>query len=287
MIGAIVGDIIGSVYEWNNVFDTDFPIPDPRGHVTDDSVMTTAVASALCKSCPKDFSKKELETFQSTLIKEFRLWYQRYPDVGYGERFLSWLKGSNGYRPYGSYGNGSAMRISPVSFVCQSEREVLLLADATTRITHDHVDALLGGKALALGTFLALHGNRKEEIQKRLSLYYPELSDVDLVLEKGKGKGFDFSCRGTVPLAIASFLKGRNEEEVFRLAVSLGGDSDTIASMAGALAEAFYFPDCLSSLEKSVLISVPKVMLERILDFHLCFKTRKAEDIGLYLKRAR
>lgn len=285
MIGAIVGDVIGSVYEWDNIFDTDFPIPDSRGHVTDDSVMTVAVAEALEKAFPLDFSKGGMARFRMVLVQEFRHWYRLYPNVGYGKGFRKWLDGENGYQPYGSYGNGAGMRVSPVAWACATEEEVLLLSDAVTAITHDHPDAIKGARAISLGTFLALHGFDKKTIADRLSSFYPELSDAGAVLVNGKGKGFDFSCRGTVPLAIAAFLKGNSEEAVIRLAVSLGGDSDTIACMAGSLAEAFYHPSTLSSMEKSILLGIPEDIKNTILSFHLRFETKKAEAIEEYLKK--
>lgn len=268
MLGAIIGDMVGSVYEWENTSSLSFPIPDRKEHVTDDSVMTCAIASALLEGDMSKSSPDNLEKIRKKVIDEMRRWYLLFPDAGYGRSFLSWLKGENGYLPYGSYGNGAGMRISPIGWLATSEENLFALAKCCTDITHDHEEGIKGAEAIALGVFLSLHGCKKEEIRKRLLFFYPELADIDLLLEKGRRQGFDFSCQGTVPLAIAAFLKAKDEEETIRLAVSLGGDSDTIACMAGSLAEAYWQKDSVSGIERLLWPSIPEKIRDVVLLFH-------------------
>ncbi|MFP4015319.1 MAG: ADP-ribosylglycohydrolase family protein [Chitinispirillaceae bacterium] len=224
MIGAIAGDIIGSVYEFDPVKVKDFPLFDPRCRFTDDTVLTVAIADAILSG--------------ESYVDSVRRIGLKYPDVGYGESFKRWLH-SPGAGPYNSWGNGSAMRVSPVGFAFATEEEVLAQARATAAITHDHPEGVKGAQATALAVFLARTANSKETIRSRIAGRFGY--DLDRTVEEIRpGYSFDVSCQGSVPQAIVSFLDSITYEDAVRNAVSLGGDSDTIACIAGGIAEAFY-----------------------------------------------
>jgi ADP-ribosylglycohydrolase len=224
MIGAIAGDIIGSVYEHRPIKTKDFPLVDPRCRFTDDTVLTLAIADAILSGCSYLESVREIG--------------QRYPHAGYGGTFIQWLY-SRDPRPYNSWGNGSAMRVSPVGFAFSSEDEVLEHAKMTAEISHNHPEGIKGAQAAALAVFLARTGAGKEEIRTRITdLFAYDLNRT--VDDIRPGYFFDVSCRGTVPEAIISFLDSVSYEDAVRNAVSLGGDSDTLACITGGIAEAFY-----------------------------------------------
>lgn len=231
MLGAMIGDIIGSVYEWNNWKDKRFKLFHPQCRMTDDSVMTAAVASALLSSDLTD-----LEQFKENLVAEMHRLGKAYPGLGYGPRFEKWLiQGDT--KPYGSLANGSAMRVSPVAWVAETMEECLALAKASAEVTHDHPDGIAGAQALAGAVFLAKMGERKEVIRAFVENYYPLDFTLDGIREAYQ---FDVSCAGSVPQAVVAFLEATGYEDAIRNAVSIGGDSDTIACMAGAVAAAFY-----------------------------------------------
>lgn len=224
MIGAIAGDIIGSVYEHHPVKTKDFPLFGSMSRFTDDTVMTVAVADAILTGRPYVESIREIG--------------RRYPDAGYGGTFIRWLH-SDDAEPYNSWGNGAAMRVSPVGFAGTSEAQVLSHAKMTAEISHNHPEGIRGAHATALAIFLARKGALKEQIRARISdeFSYDMNRTVDDIRSKYK---FDVSCQGTVPEAIIAFLDSRSYVDAVRNAVSLGGDSDTLACIAGGIAEAFY-----------------------------------------------
>ena len=231
MLGAMIGDIIGSVYEWNNWKDKRFKLFHPQCRMTDDSVMTAAVASALLSS---DLS--DLEQFKENLVAEMHRFGKAYPGLGYGPRFEKWLiQGDT--KPYGSLANGSAMRVSPVAWVAETMEECLTLAKASAEVTHDHPEGIVGAQALAGAIFLAKMGERKEVIRDFVENYYSLDFTLDGIRDEYQ---FDVSCAGSVPQAIVAFLEATGYEDAIRNAVSIGGDSDTIACMTGAVAAAFY-----------------------------------------------
>ena len=231
MLGAMIGDIVGSVYEWNNWKDKRFKLFHPQCRMTDDSVMTAAVASALLSSDLND-----LEMFKENLVAEMHRFGAAYPGLGYGPRFEKWLvQGST--KPYGSLANGSAMRVSPVAWVAETMEQCLTLAKASAEVTHDHPDGIAGAQALAGAVFLAKMGERKEVIRDFVENYYSLDFTLDGIREEYQ---FDVSCAGSVPQAIVAFLEATGFEDAIRNAVSIGGDSDTIACMTGAVAAAFY-----------------------------------------------
>jgi len=224
MIGAIAGDIIGSVYERRPIKTKDFPLFHPRCRFTDDTVLTVAVAHAILSG--------------DSYVHSVRRIGRRYSDAGYGASFMRWLH-SNDSRPYNSWGNGSAMRVSPVGFAFSTEDEVLEQARLSAEITHNHPEGIRGAQATALCVFLARTGHDKSAIK----VYITDRFGYDLdrsVDEVRPSYSFDVSCQGSVPEAIIAFLDATSWEDAVRNAVSLGGDSDTQACIAGGMAEAFY-----------------------------------------------
>lgn len=224
MIGAIAGDVIGSVYEHHAIKSTRFPLFSQYSRFTDDTVLTLAVADSILKKV--DYA---------TSLKTFG---QKYPNAGYGGSFYMWINASDS-RPYNSWGNGSAMRVSPVGFAFDSMEDVLKEAKKSAEVTHNHPEGIKGAQATALSVFLARTGKKKEYIRHEISnrFNYNLNRSVD---EIRPYYGFDVSCQGSVPEAILAFLDGGNFEDVIRKGISLGGDSDTIACIAGGIAQAYY-----------------------------------------------
>jgi len=221
VIGAIAGDIIGSRFEWHPHKSTDFELFVPGCHFTDDTVLTIATAEALITD--GDFGAA------------YHRWGNRYPRAGYGGTFRKWLASSDP-KPYNSWGNGSAMRVSPVAWIAGSEAEVLELAKATAMPTHNHERGIIGAQATALAIWLARQGTDREEIRRRIE----ELSGYDLTRTTEQirpGYRFQVSCDLSVPEAIICALEADSWEIAVRLAVSLGGDADTQAAIAGSVAE--------------------------------------------------
>jgi ADP-ribosylglycohydrolase len=226
MIGAIAGDIIGSVHEFGRTKTKDFPLFTPDSTFTDDSVLTIAIAQAILTD--GDY-KKAVLTFG-----------RRYPDAGYGGFFQGWLR-SPDPRPYNSFGNGSAMRVSPVGFAFDTEEAVLREAARTAEFTHNHPEGVKGAQATALAIFLARTEWDKDLIREEISTRFGY--DLDRTCDGIRpGYGFDETCQRTVPEAIVAFLDSNSYEDAVRNAVSLGGDADTLACITGGIAEAFYGP---------------------------------------------
>lgn len=224
MIGAIAGDVIGSVYEHRPVKDTDFPLFSRESTFTDDTVLTVAVAQAILQG--QDYA---------IVLKRFG---RRYPQAGYGMSFFRWLTAADS-RPYNSWGNGSAMRVSPVGFAFQSEDDVLREAENSAAITHNHPEGIKGAQATALAIFLARNRRGKEEIRQRIQQRFSY--DLERRLEEIRPHyRFDISCQGTVPEAVIAFLESRDYEDAIRQGISLGGDADTIGSITGGIAQAYY-----------------------------------------------
>ena len=224
MMGAIAGDIVGSVYEHHPIKTKDFPLFQPGSRFTDDSVLTIAVADAILTRCP----------YRDAVLK----WGRRYPDAGYGGTFARWLQADDP-APYHSWGNGSAMRVGPVGWAFDTEDEVLRQAQMIAEITHDHPEGIKGAQATALAVYLARTGADKAVIRTRIESQFGydlarTVESIRLTYE------FDVSCQGTVPEALIAFLDAESYEDAVRNAVSLGGDADTLACIAGAVAEAFY-----------------------------------------------
>lgn len=224
MIGAIAGDMIGSIYEGTDVKTKDFPLFDAWCHFTDDSVLTIAIAEAILAGTPYQDSVRRIG--------------RRYPHAGYGGSFSRWLHDDHP-EPYQSWGNGAAMRVSPVGFAFSSETAVLREAAKTAEFTHNHPEGIKGAQSTALAVFLARTGQDKETIRTRIASLFGY--DLDRTVEEIRpAYRFDVSCQGTVPEAIISFLDASSYEDAVRNAISLGGDCDTLACIAGGIAEAFY-----------------------------------------------
>lgn len=224
MIGAIAGDIIGSIYERYPIKTKDFPLFDWRSRFTDDTVLTVAVADAIMSG--------------GAYGEHFRNYYLRYLDAGYGSTFSAWAR-SGEMTPYGSFGNGSAMRVSPVGFAFDDIDSVLTEARSTAEVTHNHPEGIKGAQAVAAAVFL----NRKNKSKEALRAFVQTEFAYDLTgtLEQLRPEyKFDISCQGTVPAALLCFLESADWEDAVRNAVSLGGDSDTLACITGAIAEAYY-----------------------------------------------
>ncbi len=224
MLGAIAGDVIGSVYEGSPIKTESFPLFHPRCRFTDDTVMTVAVAHAILESSDYALSMK--------------IFGRKYPNAGYGSAFFHWIY-EDAVLPYQSWGNGAAMRVSPVGFAFDDEETVLFEAKRTAEVSHNHPEGIKGAQATALAVFLARRGKEKEVIRQEIS----ERFGYDLnrkVEDIRPSYRFDISCQGSVPEAILAFLESSNYEEAIRKAISLGGDSDTLACITGGIAQAYY-----------------------------------------------
>ncbi len=242
MLGAIVGDIVGSRFERANHKSKEFKLFHKDCRFTDDSLMTLAIGKAVMETNPAVpgeslESSVYLDELSRRTIESMRELGNEYPNVGFGKRFAVWLT-SDDPRPYRSCGNGAAMRISPVAYVTTDDDELIKLSDAVTQVTHNHDSALRGARAVALAISMARKGASKDQIRTRISEDYYSLDfTIDGIREEYK---FDASCTGTVPPAIACFLESTSFEDAIRTAVSIGGDSDTLATITGSIAEAYY-----------------------------------------------
>lgn len=236
MLGAIIGDVVGSVYEFDSDKTKNFPLFSSGCSPTDDSLMTMAVGI----TCVSADTRNESE-FKRTICSMMREIGRQYPDAGYGGRFFDWLM-SDTMGAYGSYGNGSAMRVSPVAYAGSSLEEVERLAKWSAEVTHDHPEGIKGAQAVAAAIFLAKEGKSKDEIRSYIEEKY---YDLDFTLDEIRPSyRFDVTCMGSVPQAIECFLEADDFEDAIRNAISLGGDGDTIAAMTGAIAEAYFdIPD--------------------------------------------
>ena len=229
MFGALVGDIIGSAYEFNNVKTKEFSFFNPETRFTDDSVLTLAISSYFLKFHDK--------LNQGELIKIIKSTTRKYIDAGYGPSFLRWIN-SDSSLPYNSYGNGAAMRVSPVSYIAKSLDETILLSDFATSITHNHPEGIKGARCIATSIYLLLQGASKREIKEYVqnNFYSLDFDYNDLV----QNYKFEISCQKSVPQAIYLFLISDNYIDALKNAISIGGDSDTISDMVLALSESYY-----------------------------------------------
>lgn len=233
MLGAIAGDIIGSVYEARPIKTVAFPLFDAGSTFTDDTVLTVAVADALLSKA--DYAHK---------LKEY---FAYYPNAGFGGFFREWATSDN-MQPYHSWGNGSAMRVSPIGFAFDDLDSVMREAERSAAVTHNHPEGIKGAQATACAVFLASMGSSKADIKAHIeSTFAYDLSEpLDHIRSSYR---FDVSCQGTVPPAIIAFLEADSYEDAVRKAISLGGDSDTLACITGGIAEAFYgdVPESIAS----------------------------------------
>lgn len=221
MLGAIVGDVVGSIYEQKVIRTKDFPLFQPKSHFTDDTVLTLAIADAIIH--------------QGDYRQFLRQYFRQYPYAGYGSRFILWAV-SGIPQPYYSFGNGSAMRVSPVAYKCQDLDTVLQESQRAAAVTHNHPEGIKGAQAIAAAIFMARQQCSKSEIKSFItSNFHYDLSPaLDAVPPAG------VSCQTSVPQALIAFLSSDNFEDAIRNAIFIGGDSDTLACMTGAIAEPFY-----------------------------------------------
>jgi ADP-ribosylglycohydrolase len=239
MLGAIAGDMIGSIYEARPIKSKDFPLFGPGCRFTDDTVLTVAVAEAILSG--------------TTYGECLRRFGRRHPRAGYGASFHAWLQAEDP-QPYNSWGNGAAMRVSPVGFAFDSERRVLEEAGRTAAVTHNHPEGIRGARATALAVFLARTGHSKSAIRDKVAAIsgYDLNRRLDVIRPAYR---FDISCQGTVPEALLAFLESASYEDAVRNAISLGGDSDTLACITGGIAEAFYggVPESIGATARNLL----------------------------------
>lgn len=278
MLGAIIGDMVGSLYEFHPIKTKDFDIYDNRMRMTDDSLLTIAVAKTLLKHYPIKYDEESLKLIQKDLVDEFVDTWRFNKGAGFGAMFYNWCeKARFGHvEPYNSYGNGSAMRISPVGWIAKSEDEVKLLSKTVTEITHNHPEGIKGAEAIAMCIYLALHGASKEEIRERMIRdYYSEIASFSF---ENLVKTYSFSeiCQKSVPQAIYCFLISETLEDAIRNCVAIGGDCDTTGAMAGAIAEAYYQRDKLSEFEDKYLYWMIDPEVEKLVkDFHHTIGSKK------------
>lgn len=301
ILGAIIGDVVGSRFEWNNLKSKEFDLFTKECKPTDDSIMTLAIAEAVM-----DWDHENLEDLSTLATLCMRRWGRLYPNAGYGGTFIRWLNSSTsepynsyekdairkninekyypqeftldeiwgvdvvcaGYggtipclfdsRPtYNSYGNGAAMRVSPCAYLATSLEEALDMAKAVTEVTHNHPEGIKGAQATTAAIYMALHGSSKEDIRDYIvANYYPLNFTLDQIRKKYK---FEVSCQKSVPQAIEAFLESTNFEDAIRNAVSIGGDSDTIAAIAGSIAGAYY------DIPEEIIDSVSEFMNESMI----------------------
>ena len=261
MLGAIIGDIVGSPYEFDyrNIKTKVFPLFSNKSEFTDDTVMTIAIAEALLNVG----TKASLDEIRTSVVTQMQSWGLRYPNAGYGTRFIGWLVSKNP-QPYNSWGNGSAMRVASVGWLYDSLDRTLEVAKATAEVTHNHPEGIKGAQATAAAIYLARTGKNRSEIREYIE----------------KTFGYDFSrtcdeirpmyhhvesCQETVPEALTAVWEGKDFEDTIRLAVSLGGDSDTLTCIAGGVAEAIWgVPENIKSEALSRLPEEMKTVYEAI-----------------------
>lgn len=248
MLGAITGDIVGSIYEFDNIKNKDFEFFDRECFFTDDTVMSVAVGEALLDMRPTD---KEDE-IEAKLVTSMKKWGREYPYAGYGGSFCSWLRSDN-TSPYNSYGNGSAMRVASAGWLYEDMFTTRYMARLTSEVTHNHIEGIKGAEATAAAIFLARNGASKQEIREYIEKEFSY--NLNFTCDEIRPTYyFNETCMDTVPQAIVAFLDGESFEDVIRTGVSIGGDTDTLCAIAGSIAEAYYgIPEDIGNTAKSFL----------------------------------
>jgi ADP-ribosylglycohydrolase len=245
LIGAIIGDIVGSRFEFNNHRSKEFELFTDECNVTDDSIMTLAVAKAIMetgKNLKLLSNDSKNNYYYYKLLKSMTIRYmqeigRKYPRCGYGGMFVRWIFSDNPM-PYYSFGNGAAMRISPVGFIAPTEDEARKLSETITAVTHNHKEGMKGAEATVISIYMAKNGASKEEIRQKINKSYYKLNFT--INEIRDTYEFNETCKETVPQAIVAFLESKSFEDAIRIAISVGGDSDTLAAITGSIAEAYY-----------------------------------------------
>lgn len=259
MIGAILGDIVGSIYEFDNIKTKDFELFDKNCMFTDDTVMTIAVAKALMGF--DDINEDNVEEFKEHLITTMHEIGKKYPDCGYGGHFYFWIVDEK-REPYNSFGNGSAMRVSPASWYAKTLEQAELIAKATAEVSHNHPEGIKGAVATAGAAFLARTGATMKEIKEYVSKFY----QIDFTLDEIRPTyEFNETCQDSVPQALQCFFESESFEDAIRNAISIGGDSDTLAAITGAVAEGYY------GIDEDIKETALSYLDDRLLDITLAF----------------
>ena len=257
MIGAIIGDIVGSRFEWNNIKSKNFTLFTNKCFFTDDSVMTIAVVDALMRA------DGNIEILPKYAVESMQRIGRPYPDCGYGGSFYHWMYSENP-QPYNSYGNGAAMRVSGCGFAAKTSEEVKALSKAVTEVTHNHPEGIKGAEATAVSIFLARSGKSIEEIRRYINdEYYPMDFTLDEIRDTYE---FNETCQDTVPQALEAFFESVDFEDAIRNAISIGGDSDTLAAITGGIAEAYY--GIPQSIKNKALSYLDKELLQIVNRFY-------------------
>lgn len=262
MLGAVIGDIVGSRFEFNNYRAKDFELFHPNCFVTDDSFMTLAVCEALLGiSDDLGIDWQLFPQLPELTVHSMQSIGCAHPDCGFGLSFFNWIFADNP-QPYGSYGNGAAMRVSGCGWVGAEPAEVENLATIVTVISHNHPEGIKGAVAVAMAIFLARKGKTQDEIRAYIEAhYYPQIPSLEEIRPNYR---FNETCQGTVPQAIAAFLEATSFEDTIRNAVSIGGDSDTITAIAGSIAEPYFgIPEKMRSAALAYLDKEQRSIVER------------------------
>lgn len=258
MLGAIIGDIAGSRFEWKNIKTKEFELlaHEEDCRPTDDSVMSLAVAQAILNS-DRDCAK--LEELAVSSMQELG---RKYPLAGYGGHFHKWIYDDEP-KPYNSFGNGAAMRVSPCGFAASTLEEAIAMAQAVTRVTHNHPEGMKAAEAVSAAVFMSKNGKRMPEIRDYIEEKYYK---IGFTLDSIRPMySFDVSCQGSVPQAFEAFFESNGFEDAIRNAISIGGDSDTIAAIAGGIAEAYY--GIPADLRRHALAFLDKTQLDILYAF--------------------
>lgn len=269
MLGAIIGDTVGSRFEWHNHRSKDFDFLTYKCEPTDDSIMTLAIAKAILKS------EGDVNKLPDLAVRYMQQLGRLYPDAGYGGAFRKWIR-SNNPKPYGSFGNGAAMRVSPVGFTAKSLDEAKAMSKAVTKVTHNHPEGIKGAEATTVAIFMALHGKSMLEIRDYIDKnYYP----MNFTLDGIRGSyQFNETCQDTVPQAMMAFFESTGFEDAIRNAISIGGDSDTLAAITGGIAEAYY--GIPSEIRKHELTFLDERLLAILVEFENKYKPIMEKKIG-------
>lgn len=269
MLGAIIGDTVGSRFEWHNHRSKDFDFLTYKCEPTDDSIMTLAIAKAILKS------EGNVNKLSDLVVRYMQQLGRLYLDAGYGGAFRKWIRSSNP-KPYGSLGNGAAMRVSPVGFAAKSLDEAKAMSKAVTKVTHNHPEGLKGAEATTVAIFMALHGKSMLEIRDYIDKnYYPMNFTLDDIRDSYQ---FNETCQDTVPQAMMAFFESTGFEDAIRNAISIGGDSDTLAAITGGIAEAYY--GIPSEIRKHELTFLDERLLAILVEFENKYKPIVEKKIG-------
>lgn len=259
MLGAIIGDIVGSRFEWNNNRNKNFELFTKECFATDDSIMTLAISKAILISKPdySDLSKNSIECMQNI--------GRNYPNCGYGCSFYDWIF-TNNPKPYNSFGNGAAMRVSSVGFVANSIEKVKELSRKVTEISHNHPEGIKGAEATSIAIYMARTGSNIEEIRDYIDKnYYTMNFTIDEIRNTYK---FNETCQETVPQALQCFFESTSFEDAIRNAISIGGDSDTVAAICGGIAEAYY------GIPENIRNKAMKFLDKRLMELLISFENK-------------